>query len=1204
MSLTTCLKKAGNALHAQDKSAILSRARELRGQGLAANDAAMKAVDERLAEVQALVTSNPIRVSRDQDKPAKATVGALRTALAERFGKDIEKMEARGFLKLWPTVQAYNEDAQTSEKLSGRVQGVWDGRVAHLFASDIPAGNEVGVLLHEVGEHASMEDMLGPVGYSKLVERAYDLIEKGDDTAVRAISRVPEDTPDQFRDSELLAYMIEITAADGAKASPTARKWLDDVVAAIRAWFSQTGFNKMLDKFGKGIELTPADIAALAVRAVRWQADQRAPARAAPAPVDIELSRTARPTNAAAAAANVFGGSTTPPVQPPGGNPQGPSAAAAQPWSVVAPGRRDDFIRYIQNNRIDIKRTVDAVKAAGATIADDANPYLQDELYLGKVRDQLDRLADDHVTPLLRAIANSSFTPAQVNEYLWARHAEERNRQMAKVNAVPFTPTLDLAGMSTADANATLMAFSSRPNFRQMQAIARMVDQITDDARTRIVTDGLEDASVIQAWEGAYKHYVPLQRDVEEAGGRAAGYNVKGSESRRAVGSDKAAINILANVIAQAEAVIIRSEKAAVGRSVLDMARQHPNPSFWTVDTPPTERVIDPRTGLVTVRAKPNYKTLDNVFVVKEAGVEHFVTFNEKNPRAVQFARTLKNMDAAEMGPAMQAVNSVTRYLASWVTSRNPLFWMTNFARDVQGVAFNLQNTPLKGQAPQVVANIPAALGGFARFNAGKKTGRWTQLASEFSEAGGRTGYLDNYRDSVHRMDEIVKDIKRMGQSHADPRRIGRAVIDVLEAANDAIENGVRLAAYAQAREEGMSKDQAASLAKNITVNFNRKGNATAVYNTLFMFFNANVQGNVRMITAIKESRRAQFYAGALTAAGAAVALMNFATGGDDDETGKKRYSLVPEWERERNWIVFIPGTDTYIKVPLPIGPHVLLNAGRVLAEIAYEDDADPVQKAASFISSAISAFNPVGGGMPTGDAKGAAQMVTPTVVRPVVDLVVNQNFAGTPISRENNFPGYKKPNYLQGRDRTPAYWTSAAKAMNDWTGGDTVKPGAVNLSPEQLAYLVKGYVVPGIAQTVDKVAGQAMSRKETPPDQIVGASKFFGKVDEFERSRAAYDAMRKDEQAVGEFKQYLKDGDREKANEALKRLGGGSLENGRKIMGQYLSTQKILAAARAQKRARPGDDDTADKADERVTRTLSVYLANTKKLRSTESER
>ena len=212
------------------------------------------------------------------------------------------------------------------------------------------------------------------------------------------------------------------------------------------------------------------------------------------------------------------------------------------------------------------------------------------------------------------------------------------------------------------------------------------------------------------------------------------------------------------------------------------------------------------------------------------------------------------------------------------------------------------------------------------------------------------------------------------------------------------------------------------------------------------------------------------------------------------------------------------------------------------------------------------------------------------------MDTVLNQNFAGIPITRDGNPWGYNKPAYLNGRENTPSYWTTAAKAMNDWTGGDNVKPGHINLSPEQLAYLVKGYAVPGIAQTVDKVAGQVMSRKDTPMDQIVGVSKFFGRIDDNERRRAGYEVLRQDQQRIGEYQNYIKAGDREKAKETLKKWGGGNEANGRKLLGQYTATDRLLASYRKMKKT--ADDEKLEQINGRIDRTLAVYQANTKDLR------
>ncbi|MFA9219250.1 MAG: LPD38 domain-containing protein, partial [Sphingomonadaceae bacterium] len=231
-------------------------------------------------------------------------------------------------------------------------------------------------------------------------------------------------------------------------------------------------------------------------------------------------------------------------------------------------------------------------------------------------------------------------------------------------------------------------------------------------------------------------------------------------------------------------------------------------------------------------------------------------------------------------------------------------------------------------------------------------------------------------------------------------------------------------------------------------------------------------------------------------------------------------------------------------------------------------------------------------------DAKGVAQVATPTVLRPITDLVVNQNFAGTPVAKEKSPFGYNKPAYANGRESTPSYWTTAAKALNDWTGGDSVKPGAANLSPEQLAYLLKGYVMPGITQTVDKVAGQAMSRKDTPIDQIVGVSKFFGTIDENERSRAAFETARKDREKAEQYSRYFGIGDRKKAAQVLKDWGNGDEKVGRKLLTEANGLKKNMKdIADERKSALAFEQSERDKrlarADERMQRTQAVYLRN-----------
>lgn len=69
MSLTTCIKKAGTALRADDKAAIMERARVLRGTGVKAAEAALQAIREQLSQVStARQASEPVAPVPPQPK--------------------------------------------------------------------------------------------------------------------------------------------------------------------------------------------------------------------------------------------------------------------------------------------------------------------------------------------------------------------------------------------------------------------------------------------------------------------------------------------------------------------------------------------------------------------------------------------------------------------------------------------------------------------------------------------------------------------------------------------------------------------------------------------------------------------------------------------------------------------------------------------------------------------------------------------------------------------------------------------------------------------------------------------------------------------------------------------------------------------------------------------------------------------------------
>lgn len=81
----------------------------------------------------------------------------------------------------------------------------------------------------------------------------------------------------------------------------------------------------------------------------------------------------------------------------------------------------------------------------------------------------------------------------------------------------------------------------------------------------------------MDTWRKTYANYVPLMRDMESDDnytfgafnlglGTGQGFSVKGSASKRALGSERGVIDILANVAMQRERAIVRGEKTALHR--------------------------------------------------------------------------------------------------------------------------------------------------------------------------------------------------------------------------------------------------------------------------------------------------------------------------------------------------------------------------------------------------------------------------------------------------------------------------------------------------------------------------------------------------------------------------------------------------------------------------------------------------------------
>jgi hypothetical protein len=592
--------------------------------------------------------------------------------------------------------------------------------------------------------------------------------------------------------------------------------------------------------------------------------------------------------------------------------------------------------------------------------------------------------------------------------------------------------------------------------------------------------------------------------------------------------------------MAQREQAIVRGEKALVGKSLYAMALSAPNPDFWSVIRPnmsardmkaamvaanldpaliktmvdsPMEAYIDPNTGMVRFRANPMISRDPNAVVVRVAGEDRVILFNSENDRAVRLASALKNLDSqSAIGPIKtlnNAVGQITRYISAINTQYNPIFGIKNFIRDFQGAGFNLTTTPIAGQEIKVLGHVGNAIRAIYRQERGKSVSNqaWSDMWTEFRESGAETGYMDSFNGIEDRVSAI--------QSHIKGRNLVMKgigpILDLLGDYNTAIENGVRLSAYKAARESGLSKIAAASMAKNLTVNFNRKGRTGGKLSGWYAFFNAAVQGNARIAETFMAGHKGKA-AGAMAAKigsagigiGAVLAVIGIAIMGDD-------WDDIPDFVRSRDFIIPLGKIDaeganisktksgwSYLHIPMALGYHVFPSIGRAMVEMALLKHTEAGKRIGNLLGEVIGALNPMGA-VSLGDKGwgGVAEAFAPSFADPFIQLATNQNAFGRPISKTN----------FNEKDPTPApdrFFRSASsvgkgvsKALDRVSGGDGAEPGAIQLTPDQIDYIF-GQLTGGVGRESLKLYQYLESKvtdSKIPESRVPIKGMFYGET-------------------------------------------------------------------------------------------------------------
>lgn len=854
-----------------------------------------------------------------------------------------------------------------------------------------------------------------------------------------------------------------------------------------------------------------------------------------------------------------------------------------------------DLRTKLQDKMLPIKEMIEQIKDAGGNVNDVNDTYMLEQLYHGKVFEEIRQREQDLQVPLLEALKLAhdgplKITPEQFEDYLYARHAPERNAYLRTRGAPDQNPS----GMSDKEANAILDRFALDGKLPELESLARLADRITADTTRTRVAAGLISEEAAKA--SPYQYYVPLRGFAEEdldpgqptenqtRARSGKGFSVGGREDRTVTGRGRKAGDILGHLFLQNTEAVIRGQKNEVALSFMRLLQDNADAGYGQIlKTAPTRRVVGGN-GMIQEAGDPTYRQSPDIVTAKWKGKE--IIARVTDPRLARAIKSDYVSTSNDLVNGLQRIaGTLNRYLATVNTSWNPEFLISNLARDMQTAGLLAQQYDIKGLGGKIIGNAPKAMAGIREvLRDGTENGRWAKAFRELQKAGGTTEFL-----GIHDLESQVRNIRRsITQTGlaATPRKaleylgkVGKFVDDY----NKVAENAFRLSAYVAAREAGVSEKQAAFLAKNLTVNFNKGGEMKGFMNALYLFYNASVQGSFVLLNGLKSKRVQKIVAGVVVA-GILQDLINRAISGDEDDNGVKDYDDIPDYVLETNFVLMDPfgitGKKGYFALPMPYGFNAFYNLGRnISAGFSGSPVHNPGKSAVDSLLGFVDAFNPLGG------VQSIANFVAPTFADPFVDIITNKDFAGNKIVPDRPTFGLPVPESQKYWSNTGAVPIETAAQLNRLTGGNEVRSGAVDISPELLQYGFD-YVTGAMGKFAQRVAAFGT---ETVPNMLRGdfeeiemgdipfARRVVGTVTNRGNTERYYDAAKEIKTVAAEMKLAQETGDVEAARRLIqtKRVelglsktfekGEKALQDLRKQLREVRESKSLPAARRAE---------------------------------------
>lgn len=596
----------------------------------------------------------------------------------------------------------------------------------------------------------------------------------------------------------------------------------------------------------------------------------------------------------------------------------------------------------------------------------------------------------------------------------------------------------------------------------------------------------------------------------------------------------------------------------------------------------------------ISKKSKIAYRTLYNerseheipLFIL---GNKYVITITG-NPRVAQAMNGLLNPNVNNKGWS-EIGEKVQRFMAGAMTAKNAAFSIGNLSKDsiyANNQVFIKENTSYwlrftKNQKGGFGDFIPMMIR-LKNYRDGKldMSDKSDVMFKEFMDNGGATGYtfVDTQEKYAKELADKLKELSRKTPGMIDPRKITKAFFDSVEFTGQAAELVNRFAAYRTSREMGRSVNRSIRDAKEITVNFNRKGagmkswnDNKSVFNPLntaaflsqygrsyILFWNANMQAKYRFYRNIKEhpiKTTTTLIGNSMLFASILIPFMNnfalpalyemFGCGSEDDD--EDYYNVLTDFERTRNICVRLPHGN-WLKIPLSPDMSPWFTMGDCIGgAITGQRELS----ASDFIKSGIDAISPLSINW-SYEGSNIVLNVLPTIFQPVAQIAMNVNFMGNPIRKQpfTMRQGFA-PKYTMVYGNTSPTLIELSRLSNRLTGGNDRKTsGSLDWNPADIQNLITGYTG-GYGSSFLSAADWIVStlkgeEQSTTVGKMPLVSRFFisGNKDVKVRrvNSSFYDVIRFTEEfkfdrksLEDEIQNSLKEGNKEKAMQSRKDL-------------------------------------------------------------------